>query len=154
MDKDTAMNIGVLLIPIAVLFFSRKPVREKDATAAIGWEIAIRMATAAWLVLFLVLILPRFHAVFSGFGVELPAITTLLMKSADHSSPLCWMLISIIPMSLAAEVVLFATLRQTEDQVSAANRVSIGTTLLVIAGFALIAISLFLPLIKLLNDLS
>jgi type II secretory pathway component PulF len=80
---------------------------RRRVTLAMGYPLILLTASAAIFVLFLALIVPTFREIFGDFGVELPAVTGLLLAASRLVTEYSWWLLII-----AVGAVLFIAVGQ------------------------------------------
>jgi hypothetical protein len=98
--------------------------------------------------------LPRFKEAVIGFGVELPALTVMAIQLSDVVYQMFLLFSIVVPLALAAEMVLIESCLRREAPFDMAkvcsSLVTGGTTLILL----FVEFGAALAIIKLLNDLS
>lgn len=123
------------------------------------WHFVTRGLLLVGILATLFVVLPRYKAHFLGFGTELPGITVLWLQISDLANAYFGTFLAMVMLAVAAESAVFEWLlrKNSADDRDALFFPKLCSTL-VTGSLALLmafsAVAVFMPSVKLLNDLS
>ena len=138
------MVLGVGMVPL----FCRNP------TAATIWELVSRLLQLLTFGTLIFAVLPRFERIFLDFGVELPALTVMILSINDLPTIAIAFGLFVFILALVAEVGLYGYMQISLKRRLTANLLSGLTTGMAFLVLIVITVGVWLPATKLLNDLS
>ena len=148
------LAVVVLGGPIMAVVAGIIPLRAANATNAIIWEAVSRCVGLVFLEISVLVVLPAFRKIFDDFGTDLPIATEWLLELTYFGWVGQLVLFLFLSVVLGSEVVLFSVFRRSQDGRTAANAVSLIVTSGQLLFHLLVVLTLVLPLMKLMNDLS
>lgn len=149
-----AILIVVLFVLLIIVATGVAAFLAKSTFVATVCEVISRLTFVAALLALLTIVMPRLLQTYVGFGVELPWITMLILN-CTISTLRQWILSGVLLVAgVVADGILFATYHDQRSTRRATQWCSFSlTTILTMMAFFLIA-ALYIPMIRLMNDLS
>lgn len=144
----------VVLVLLVILGTGVAAFLVNSTVAATVCEVISRIAFAASMLALMLVIVPRIRETLEGFGVELPWITVQVLKCSNWNA---WqsIVIGLLMIGiLVADGILFAILHNQISTRRIAQWGSFVITLILTAMSFFIIAALFIPMVRLMNDLS
>ena len=148
------MLIVVLFVLLIILGTGVAAFLANSTFAASVCEVISRISFVATMLVVLFVLVPRIRDLFIGFGVELPWITVLVLSCTTWN---LWQSIVIGLLMVAAAVtdgILFAIFHDQKTTRRTTQWCSFAITLILTATPFFIIAALYIPMIRLINDLS
>ena len=149
-----ALLIVVLFVLLIIVGTGVSAFLAKSTVAATVCQVISRLTFVAALLTLVTIVMPRLLQTYIGFGVELPWITKLVLNCTTSTLWQSILLGVLLVAGGVAEGVLFATFHDLQSTRRTTQWCSFLFTLfLTMTTFFLIA-ALYIPMIRLMNDLS